>query len=126
MQPTLMRPLCAIHQLIVLKLCCIWATYELIVLAADGLLGAISTGSCTYDGDRSAVGGQERANKGNIAGNTQEAGEEIEVSLGGLPMEHALVKDYYYFMQERCEINLHRRLMCSIAECHYCRCPGQR
>lgn len=123
-QPTLMTPLCVIHQLIVLKLCCIWATYVLSVLAADSLLGAISTGACAYDSDRSAVDGQERANKRYIVGNTQEAGEYIEVGLGGLPMERAPVKDR--FMKGRSGINLHRRLRCNIAECHHCRCLWQQ
>lgn len=59
-------------------------TTVLSVLAADSLLGAISTGACAYDSDRGAVGGQERANKRYIVGNTQEAGEYIEVGLGGI------------------------------------------
>jgi len=42
-QPTLTRPFCAVHQVKPCYDSCTWNTYESSVLAADGLLGAVST-----------------------------------------------------------------------------------
>jgi len=83
-QPTLTRPFCAIHQGGLFYHCHIRNTYENSILAAHGLLGAASTTSDTYDGDRRAVDSQERANDGDGADNSQQPSEQIGVVLGSL------------------------------------------
>ena len=50
-------------------------TYEGSVLAANGLLGTVSTSANTNDGERRAVDSQERANDGNTADNAQQPSE---------------------------------------------------
>ena len=73
-QPMLMRPFCAAHQA-GLFYYHPWETYESSVLAADGLLGTVSTSANTNDGKGGAVEGQKRADDGNAADDAQQPRE---------------------------------------------------
>jgi len=79
-----MRPFCAVHQVKPCYDSCTRNTYESSVLTADGLLGAVSTTANTYDGDRRAANGQERADNGDGADNSQQTSEQIGVGLSSL------------------------------------------
>ena len=71
MQPMLMRPFCAIHQVrFFYHLCLVQCTYELNVLAADGLLDAVRTNAA----NRGTVDAHQGAKEG--VGDAQKAGEE--------------------------------------------------
>ena len=50
-------------------------TYEGSVLAANGLLGTVSTSANTNDGKGGAVEGQKRADDGNAADDAQQPSE---------------------------------------------------
>ena len=73
-QPMLTRPFCEAYQ-VGLSYYHLSKTYKLSVLAADGLLGTVSTGTYAHARDRRAVNGEERADDGNSADDAQQPHE---------------------------------------------------
>jgi len=62
----------------------VWVTYELSVVAAGSLLGAVGTSAHTDDSDGRAANTEERASHGNGSHNSQESGKQIGIGLTSL------------------------------------------
>ena len=65
---------------------CVWVTYELSVVAADSLLGAVGTGAYADDTDGRAANTEERASNGNGSCNSQESRKFVGIGLRSLQL----------------------------------------